>query len=532
MRAAMSNAFSRLGTYFVFLFRRERIISPIWILCLAGLSVMIAALYPSLVPGQLEMVQLATTMSNPAMVAMMGPVYGMEDLSQASVMAQECLIWFLVSAALMNIFLVNRHTRTDEELGRLEMFRALPVGRLTGALAVIKFAFLVNLVVALLSSLGLMALGVGGTTPAGAFAYGFAVGAVGLVFAALTLLGSQIFSTSHGVSGFGFLFLGLFYIMRALGDVAGNALSAASPFGLALQVEVFYSNHVLPLIVLFIEALVLTVVALAICAVRDHGAGIIPARKGKAHASAFLRSSLGFTWRLSRGTIVAWALAMFLLGASYGSVCSNIDDFVQGNGMMQQILNASGTNIILDSYVALIFMIMSLVTSVPIILMAQRIHTEERRGRLEQIFAKSVPRTRLYLDFVLLAVLQSIVLQLLLALGLAMASSGQITVASVVPISLSYLPAIWAMAGVTMLLVGFIPKLSPLVWAIFGYTFLVMYIGKIMDVPQWATRITPFGNIAQQPLEEFSLLPLIILTVIALALGTLGILRFRQRDIG
>jgi len=455
----------------------------------------------------------------------------MDNLTQASVMAQECLVWFFVATAVMNIFLVNRHTRTDEELGRLEMFRALPVGRLTGALAVIKFAFLVNLLVAVLSTLGIMAINIGGTTFAGAAAYGCAIGVVGFVFAGLTLLAAQIFSTSHGVSGFGFVFLGLFYVMRALGDVSNNALSTISSFGLGLKVQAFYSNDVMPLIILLIEGVVLTVVSLAICAVRDHGAGVIPARKGRAHASAFLRSSMGLVWRTSRGTFLAWVIVMVLLGISYGSVCSNIGDFVKGNSMIQQILAASGSNILLDSYVAMIFTIMSMVSSIPIILTVLRIHTEERRGRLEQVFAKAVSRTRLYACYIILALVESVVLQLLFALGLAASSGGDIAVGPVLLIGLAYLPAIWAITGLAVLLVGVIPKLSPLVWVIFAYTFIVMYFGKIMDVPQWATRITPFGNIPQMPVESFAPLPAIVLTLVAIALGTAGILRFRQRDI-
>ncbi|MGC4018666.1 MAG: hypothetical protein QM793_05185 [Muricomes sp.] len=253
----MSNNFARLGIYLKFICRRERLMSPIWILCISGFSAMIAALYPGLLSTQEEIIQMAANMSNPAMVAMMGPVYGMENLTQASVMAQECLIWFLITVAIMNIFLVNRHTRVDEELGRLEMFRALPVGRLTGSLGVIKFAFGVNLIISILTAGFLMILDIGGTTAEGAFVYGFVIGSTGFMFAGLTLLLSQFFSTAHGVSGAGFAFLGVFYILRALGDVRENILSYISPFGIGLKAEAFYNNDIMPVLVLVAEELYL-----------------------------------------------------------------------------------------------------------------------------------------------------------------------------------------------------------------------------------------------------------------------------------
>lgn len=528
----MNNNFAQLGTYLRFICRRERVISIIWIICIAGLAAMFASLYPGLLPGQTEIVQMAMTMSNPAMVAMMGNVYGVDSLSQASVMAQECLIWFLIAIAIMNIFLINRHTRMDEELGRLEMFRALPVGRLTGSLAAIKFAFAINLLISVLTAILLLALNIRGTTVGGAFAYGFAIGTVGFVFAGLTLLIAQLFSTAHGVNGFCFSLLGLFYILRAIGDVSGNALSNISPLGLGLKVEAFYSNTVTPLIILLIEGVVLTVAALAICAVRDLGAGVLPARKGKSTASRFLCSPFGFAWRISRGTMIGWGTGLFLLGASYGSVCSNINDFVQNNEMMQKVIGATGTNTLLDNYVAMIFVIMSIVASIPIVLTATQIHGEEKRGRLGQIFAKAIPRNRFYGSFITVAFIESILMELLISIGLGLASGGELSISSLLKAGFCYLPAIWVIAGFSILLVGIIPKLTALIWAVFGYTFIVMYMGRVMNLPEWASKITPFGNIPQLSVQEFTIVPLIILTLIAAAFTMIGVWRFKERDIG
>ena len=528
----MGNNFARLGTYLLFLVRRERYMSAIWIVCLAGLVVLFASLYPPLLPTQTEMMQLAVTMDTPAMIAMMGKVYGMEQLSQASMMAQECLVWYLISIAIMNIFLVNRHTRVDEELGRLEMFRAMPVGRLTGSMATILFAFAVNLLIALFSAAGLIVLDIGGTTVEGALVLGFAIGAVGFVFAGLTLLAAQVFSTARGVSGFCFALIGVFYIMRALGDISGSALSLVSPIGLGLAIEAFYRNDVLPVVVLFAEGLIFSAVALVVCTIRDHGMGVIAARKGREHASRFLRSPLGLAWNLSRGTSIGWAVGMFLLAASYGSVCGDINRFVEGNDLLSQMLGADGSSIIIDNYIALIFAIMSLVVSIPVVLTVLRIHGEEKRGRLEQIFSKSVPRQRLYGCFILVALVESLVFELSLSTGLVAASGGELEMTPIILCGLSYLPAIWAVAGLAVLLVGYLPRLSALVWAIFAYTFIVLYFGKIMNVPEWAVRITPFGNIPNVPVEDFALMPLVVLTLVAVALALPGLKRFNERDIG
>ena len=524
--------FAKIGQYLIFLCRRERIASPIWIACIAGTAALFAALYPGILPDQAALDQMAAAMSNPAMVAMMGPVYGMDKLTQASVMAQECLIWFLVTAAIMNILLVNRHTRADEEMGRLEMFRALPVGRLTGTLAVSTFAFVLNLLISLLTAALLLAVDIGGTTAAGALAFGFATGSVGLLFAALTLLAAQLFSTAQGVGGFGFAAMLLFYMLRASGDISGSALSYISPLGLGLKVEAFYSNDLLPVAVLLAESVLFIGAALAVSSVRDHGSGVIPARAGRAHASPLLKSPLGYAWRITRGGALAWSVGMFLLGASYGSVCEELDAFIENSDLMQKIIAQSGGNVLLDNYVAMIFVIMALATSVPVILAVLKIHSEEKRGRLEQIYARSVPRIKLYGAFLVVAVFESIVLQFLLAAGLWSTAKGELILGELLKAAFVYLPAIWLMAGIAVLLVGVLPRLTALIWAIFGYSFLVLYMGRAMDLPEWTARLTPFGNVPQLPVQEFKLLPLLLMTALAALLTAAGLRRYRERDIG
>lgn len=113
-----------------------------------------------------------------------------------------------------------------------------------------------------------------------------------------------------------------------------------------------------------------------------------------------------------------------MLGAAYGSVCTELDAFVQGNDMIQKVIGAAGGGLLLDHYIAMIYMVMSMVVSVPAALTALRIHNEEKRGRLEQIFAKAAPRGNLYGCFILIAVVESAVMEGLLSAGLWAASGG------------------------------------------------------------------------------------------------------------
>jgi ABC-2 type transport system permease protein len=98
--------------------------------------------------------------------------------------------------------------------------------------------------------------------------------------------------------------------------------------------------------------------------------------------------------------------------------------------------------------------------------------------------------------------------------------------------ALAYLPALWVMLGLCALLVGALPRLTGLAWAVYTYSFVMMYFGRLFDLPEWAHRLSPFGNIPQVPVQELSAAPLAVLTVLAMELTAAGIAGFRQRDIG
>lgn len=520
--------------YFKFILRRERLISGVWLAGLAAFSALLAGLYPGLFPTREAMQGLAATMNTPAMTALMGPVYGLEAPTPALMMAQECLIWMVLAVIVMNIFFINRHTRADEELGRLEMLASLPVGRLANSLAAMAFSLLLNLAAAAVIAIFTIVIPLEGATVAGAAVYGLSIGVQGLVFAAVTLLAAQLFSTARGSMGVSFAVLGLAYVLRAQGDVAGNALSYISPLGLGLKIEAFYRNDFMPVAVLLTEAVIITLAALLVHTRRDIGAGIFPARKGRAQASAFLRSGFGWAWRMSRSSFYAWAIGIFILGATYGAVVGELDTFVKDNEMMTQVMMASGGLTMVDAFVAMLGAVMSLIITVPLINCVNRLYGEEKRGRIDPIMAAAVSRGSLYGSFILIAGAEAAVLALLNALGIYATgqSTGLLSLSQLLSSSYAYLPAMLFMVGLAALLVGCLPKYTMLGWLFFAFELLMFYFGRIFtDIPAWVLKISPFANIPQIPVQEFTAAPLIILALLALVLAALGLIGYKHRDL-
>jgi len=105
-----------------FILKKERISSVAWLLILLFITVFVAIAFANVFGAAEEMAGIAETMQNPAMVAMVGPVYGLEKYNLGIMYAQMMLLFIAITVAAMNIFLVVNHTRKDEEAGRIELF--------------------------------------------------------------------------------------------------------------------------------------------------------------------------------------------------------------------------------------------------------------------------------------------------------------------------------------------------------------------------------------------------------------------------
>lgn len=514
--------------------KRERFSAPVWIAGVVGVTLFFAGMFVTFFPDSAAVSGMAVALDTPAMTAMMGPVYGMEALTPMIVLSVQMRVWMMLAAAAMSIFLVIRHTRADEELGRLEMLRSLPVAKLTGAVAVFAHAAALNGSIALVTAAGLLVIHASGTTAAGAFAYAFTVATAGIAFAGIALLMAQLFSTARGALAASFVLLGLSYAMRASGDVSGSALGALSPLGLGLRAEPFYADNPVPILLLLLEGLAFFALALAFAARRDLGEGVLPARRGRGRAARWMLTPLGFSFRLVRSQILLWSVALFSIGAMYGSVMGDIESFTASNETYRQMLEATGSSHNLsESFIAMIFGIYAAIAVIPAMTHALKIRAEERRGRMDQLISKSVSRGAMLGSYALIAAVECALMQLVTTLGFyaAASASASVSLGMLIQAAMAYLPALWVMVGLCVFLTGALPRCAPLAWAVYAYAFVMLFFAKLVSLPEWAVRLSPFSNIPQLPVAQFKAMPLILLTAIGAALVYAGFRQFKRRDI-
>lgn len=531
----MANAiYKRTGRLSRLLVRRDRIRIPLWLIGICFFTFVVPISFLGLYGSQADRDAMADTMENPAMIAMVGPA-DLDNYTLGVMTAHQMLLMTAVVVGLMSILLVTRHTRADEEDGRIEVIRSLPVGRLSNLNATLVVYTIVNVLLALIVGVGLYALNIESMGLEGSLLYGAALGATGIIFAGVTAVFAQLSESSRGTIGMSIAVLLIAYLVRGIGDVSNEALSWISPLGWVTQTAAYGENNWGPILLLLGVSLVLFVVANYLNAIRDLGAGFLPSKPGRKQASAFLQSPIGLAFRLQRTGTIAWAIGMFVIGASYGSVFGDLDSFFEGNEMMQQMLAASGGLSFTEQFMSMLMIVMGILAAVPPVMAMNKLAGEEKKSRLEHLLGRAVSRTRLMASFLVIAVVNGFVMISLEAIGLWAASVSVMeepfSFGKVYGMALVYYPAILVMVGLSALLIGYLPRRTGLVWLYVFYSFFVLYLGGIFQFDEWVGKLSPFGHVPQIPVEDMNWLSIGMLVVVAIVLTILGLIGYNKRDI-
>lgn len=511
--------------------RRDRIRLPVWVLAILALVHYSASAVQDLYTTQADLDAYARVLgSSPAVVAMSGPAVAVDTIGGVTV--YEVGVTALVATALMAAFMVVRHTRAEEEAGRTELVRAAVVGRHAPVSAALIVTGGACLLVGAGTAGSMLSQGLG---TAGSLVFGASVGALGLVMATVAAVAAQVTEHSRGATGIAASALAAAFVVRALGDVTGSGLSWASPIGWSQSVHAFGGNRWWPLVVSLAAAGLLTVGALALVDRRDVGAGLVAARPGAPEASPRLAGPVGLTARLQRGALAGWTLGILLGGIAFGSVSREVRSLVADNPELAQSLGTSAADEVENAFLALATLLLALIGAGFTIQSALRLRTEETSGRAEALLATGLSRRRWALGSLLVTAVGSAVVTGAGGLGMGLALAATSGDASQVPrmvgLTLTYLPAALVLVGFSLLLIGWLPRVTALAWALLGVCFVVAWLGNLLDIPRVVELASPFSHVPAAPTEAVTVGPLLWLVAIAVCLGVAGITGLRRRDL-
>lgn len=515
--------------------RRDRVLVPASVLGLVFLAVGSARATLELYPDDASAAAgLAGVLANPAVIALYGPLAS-QTADALAVFKTVMLGAFLV--AVLAFVIVRRHTRTEEDEGRLELLGSGVVGRWSPLAAAVTLASAAVVASSVLSGLGLAALGMDG---AGSVAFAVAWLAAGLAMVGVGAVVVQVAATTRGAAGLGFGFLGVAYALRAVADSTHggwvHALGWLSPLGWAGRVEAYGADRqwVLLLGVLALAAGV--VVATLVLDRRDLGAGLLPVRAGSPRGGRTLSGPLGLVTRLARGSIIGWTVGMVLGGVVVGSLLGSVADLAD-DPMIQDLLRRLGgsTGTVEDIYVATEVRFVAAAVSAAGVAHVLRLVGAERSGLGEVVLSAPTSRTRWYAAHVALPL--ALTAGLMAVLGVTVGLVGPAVAPLAPPLgpsvgaALATLPAVWVLVGVAAALAGALPRFAPFAWGVLLVTFVVGELGATMNLPRWVIDASPFAHLSQLPGGSFEVLPAVVLTLVAAALVVAGAVAYRRRDV-
>ena len=499
------------GAVLRLLLRRDRVRLLVWVAAVVALVLVTAVSTEGIYPTQADLdLAAAAAKDNPVALAFNGPDQALDTLGGQ--VAFQVGAFGLALVGLMSVLLMGRATRGEEDSGRLELIRSMPVGRHAPLVAAMLVVGAAQVLIAIGSTLSLLSIGL---DRHGSLVFGAGLLSVGLLFLALTAVTAQVAENPRVATGTAGGILGAAYVLRGVGDMSGGALSWLSPVGWAQKARPFAGETWWPLALSAVATIVLVGVAIVLAERRDFGGGLVAPRPGPPTADPGLRGPVALALRLHRAAIAWWAGGTAILGFIYGSLTSSVEEFIGDNEAVADLLASLEGVSLVDSYLSTSLLITALLA--------------------EPMLAAPMPRRTWMGAHVAFALggttLAMVAGGLALAVGNAATGGGADRILELAVDALLYLPALFVVVGVALVLFGVAPRWTAGGWLVLAACFVIAMFGALLDLPRWVFDLSPLQHVPPAPASDIRALPLVVLGVVATGSVGAGFAAFHRRDL-
>lgn len=509
--------------------RRDRIRIALWIIIIPALVLATVAQITELYQTPESLVEFADSIrGNKALAAISGPSHGTEVLGGR--VAYE--LWQTgMMIAIMSLIAVPRHTRAEEETDRLELLRAGVVGRHAMSLAAVTVASATSVVIGILSSIALMSNGLGAN---GSLLLGAAFASIGVLFAAIGLVTSQLTHHARSAKGLALGLLGLAFVIRAIGDSGNESISMLSPLGWMQATRPFTQNRWWIIALFVLASAASAAVGWRLESKRDLGAGMIAAKPGPANAGPRLNGTIGLAWRLHKGSIAAWAAGVTVYGAAIGSILNSFEDIIGDNEAMRDYIEQLAIGSINDVLAATMLLYFAMFGAACGIACVLTMRTEEVNGRLEHLLSHPLSRRNWFWSHLLFAFGGALTVIAGGAIGMgavySLTGGGASEFPRTVLAGLSLTPAVGVLIAAASAAYAWLPKIGHGVWSILAYTILITMFGEVLNLPTAVRWLSPMHHAAAAPAEDIKVLQTGALLTILCCLIAFALIGFSRRD--
>ena len=276
----MHNLFNGLGKLTAFYLKTNKWKMLFWVIGIVALTLIIPPTFESMYPNKSDMQPIVETSQNPAMEAMLGPGK-FEHVSVGVLFTHEMLLFTGILVAIMSILLVAKDTRGDESTGRIEMIRALPIGKMSPLISSMMNMIIVNLAIGILITITLPLLNIESIDVKSSLLR-FIAKYDWYTFGLIATLFAQLVETTSNVTGLKHLSITISYLIRNR-DVLNDSISMIPPLGWLTHI-CFFRKQLRPLVLMFIVGIILIMITMYLYLNRDLESGLLPSKPGNKYA--------------------------------------------------------------------------------------------------------------------------------------------------------------------------------------------------------------------------------------------------------
>ncbi len=515
--------------------RRDRVVIPVFIVVIGAMIASGASATIGLYSSLASRIEAATVINTAtSTLAMFGPIHDVTSIGALSVFKTGTMC--VLAVAVFGARIVVRHTRAEEETGRLELLGAAVVGRRAPLTAGVIVSVGATVITGLLSGLGLYAAGLPGT---GSALFGAGMAAVGILGAGLGAVAAQLSMSGRGAAGMATAVIGVAYLIRAVADASSGGslawLSWLSPLGWWQQIRPYAGDRAWPLALLLALAVLLLTAAYAFATRRDFGGSLLADRAGRAEGGRLLGSPLGLAWRLQRTSFWIWATTYALMGAMVGGLAGSVGGFLDNPTMRDLFDKLGGTSVLTDAFLSVELGFLAIGASIFGLQSIMRARSEEVGGRADPMLAASTTRVKWLGAHLVVALAGPVALMAVAGATSGLTSAGAVDTPNqwgrVVVAALVQIPAVFVVIGIGIAGFGIAGRLSFAGWTALVAFLILGEFGQLLSIPQAIINLSPYAHTPRLPGDAFAWSPLAWLLGIAVALCAVGFATFRRRDL-
>jgi len=496
-------------------------------LLLAGLVIATASGVKGLYPTAEDRAVYAVTMgASPASWAFNGRGIDLDRIG--GIAAYEVGLAGQLAIPAVGLLLGIGLTRRLEESGVIELVTSGRVARTAVPLAALVVGIGSWLLFAKACEAGLYAMGF---DRLGSQTYPSILALYGMAFTGIGLLAGQLSQGTRGAYGIGGLLAGAGFVTRAYVDGRQLRYVWASPMGWVAEAHPWGTWVWWPALSFIALIVVTSGAAVLVASRRDLGSGVLQQRPGRATATRVLTTASGLAWRLTRGSMIGWAVGALTWCVSLGAMTDEMGRIIAENPTLAEALGGDPTQI--ETVMSLV--LAAAMASAAAVAGMSRLGVEEGDARLGLVLAGAVSRTRVWLAWTGVVAAFAVVTLMMCGLGSGVAQwltgSSRDAVTRNLGAAIAYVPGVLLVTFVAALLVALSPRMRGLGWLPVGWVLVVGLLGEALRLPRWTRDLSPFELVGRVPVEALDRTAWVWLAVAAMVACAAATVRFGSRSL-